>query len=256
VAITFVAKADTSVTAATSITLSVPSGAAAGDLLLAFIHTTGSKIVTANDFSNGANKWNHMGRQLSGGSTITSWAFWRIMQSGDTSWTFTTTASVQTQGTVLAYNESATPTWLVSNSGDVAIVNDTSALTNSAAVDAFVNDGVIVQVSFCFRSGGTVLTLTHDVGTQRVSFLNGNSNLALAVYDQINTGDVSSAFTSTATTTSSLAPGDHYAMAFTVQSTPTSDLYDVADLIDGTVAWTGYVYKGRDLAANDTTGVV
>lgn len=254
-AITFVAKDDQSTTGATSITLNVPAGAAVGDLLLAFVHTTGTKVTaSSNDFSNGSNKWVTIGRQVSGGTTITSWAFWRIMQSGDTSWTFSTTASVQTQGSVLAYNESGTPKWLVSQSGDASVVSDSNALTNSGAADAYVYDGIILQVTYAFRSGGTILTLTHDVGTQRVSFVNGNSNLGLAVYDQIGTGDLASAFTSTLTTTSSLAPGDHYAMAYTVQSTPTSDLYDPAELIDASVTRNVQVYKGRDTAAADTTG--
>jgi hypothetical protein len=256
-AITFVAKDDQSATAATSITVNVPAGAAVGDLLLAFIHTTGTKVTaSSNDFAQNGGKWVLLGRQVSGGSTITNWAYYRIMQSGDTSWTFSTTASVQTQGTVVAYNESGTPKWLIGNSGDQAQVADSSALTNSTAQDAFVNDGIIIQVTFAYRSGGTILTLTHDVGTSRVSFVNGNSNLGMAVYDQIGTGDLASAFTSTLTTTSSLAPSDHYAMAYTVQSTPTGEFYDPADLIDASAAWTGHVYKGRDLAANDTTGVV
>lgn len=254
-AITFVAKADTSTTAATSITLSVPAGAAAGDLLLAFVHTTGTKVTaSANDFSNGANKWTQMGHQLTGGSSITSWAFYRIMQSGDTSWTFSTTASVKTQGSVLAYNESGTAKWLVTGSGDQVAVNDNSALTNSAPLDAFVNDGVLLQVSFVFRSGLSLLTLTHDVGTQRVSFVNGDGSMLLAVYDQIGTGNLESAFTSTATSTGSVDPTDHYAMTYSVQSTPTSDMYDPADLIDASVAVTSHVYKGRDTAAADTTG--
>lgn len=253
-ALTFVAKADASTTGATSITLSVPAGAAAGDLLVAFVHTVGTKTTgSANDFSNGSNKWVEMGHRIGGGSTSTNWAFYRIMQSGDTSWTFSTTASVRTQGSVLAYNDT-TPKWIVSGSGDQAEVQDSNALTNSAAVDAYVYDGAILQVTFAYRSGGTILTLTHDVGTQRVSFVNGDSQLGLAVYDQIGTGNVESAFTSTLTTTSSLAPTDHYAMAYTIQSTPTGELYADADLIDGSRTPASHVYKGRDTATDDTTG--
>lgn len=251
-AITFVAKADSSTTGATSITLSVPAGAAAGDLLIALVHTYGTKVSSsANDFSNGSGKWTTLNR--ANASNVNIYGFVRIMQSGDTSWTFSTTASVKTQGTVLAYNESGTPAWVVGNAGDGTVSNDNNSLTNDLA-DGYVYDGALLQVTFANRSGGTILTLTHDVGTQRVSFVNGDSNLGLAVYDQIGTGDVASAFTSTLTTTSSLTPSDHVTMIYTIQSTPTVEMYDTFDLVDATAAWNSHVYKGRDTAAADTTG--
>lgn len=239
-AISFVQYHEAFSNAATSITLNVPTGAAAGDLLLASITSDGSKVSsTANDFSWGSNLW----VQLYNSVFNDFWQFWRVMESGDTSWTFTTTASSKMYGAIVAYNESGTANWCVSTTG---VEEDTSSSTATGRVD--VESGIGISGSWATGSG--VMTgITHDVGTSRVSGVNAAGTSALALYE--HTGPAHTAFTSTV---AGSPPNDHWANSIAFYTLPTAVFYDPADAIDASGTRTGYTYKGRDTAAADTVG--
>jgi hypothetical protein len=250
-AITFVQYAEAETAAGTSISLSVPAGAAAGDLLVAFIQHGGSRTtVSSTNFSSGQGKWQLIHYD---NVALDTYVYWRVMESGDTSWTFNVTASNIINGVIVAYNESTTAKWCMSGGSNPNA--DTSALTATSEV-GFVEDGILFYSSFAYKVGGTITGITSDQGTQRRSLVNAGGTAAIAVYDTITTGEQRTAFTSTVTTTSG-NPSDHYALnPFWAQSTPDSGMYDPADLIDGSTSRTVQVYKGRDTAALDTVGAV
>jgi hypothetical protein len=252
-AITFVQYAEAETASGTSLSLSVPAGAAAGDLLVAFIQHGGTRATASSTaFSPGQRKWQQSYFDAAG--ALDTYVYWRVMESGDTSWTFNVTANNIIQGVIVAYNESTTAKWCMSGGSNPNA--DTSALTATSEV-GFVEDGILFYSSFAYKAGGTITGITSDQGTQRRSAVNAGGTAAIAVYDTITTGEQRTAFTSTVTTTGG-SPTDHYALnPFWAQSTPDSGMYDPADLIDGSVSSrTVQVYKGRDTAALDTVGAV
>lgn len=250
-AITFVQYAEAETGAGTSITLNVPTGAAAGDLLLAIVQTNGTRVTASSmDFSSGARKWELVNQYTYGVLTVRM--YWRIMASGDTSWAFTTTANAIIQGVVLAYNDSA-PLWCVQIPGNSQLLTDSNALTASSEV-GFIEDGVLMYVGLAYKSGGTITGISLDQGTSRRNYVNAGATAAISVADTITTGEQRTAVTSTVTTSSG-NPSDHVALTWSFQSTPTGEMYDPAELIDGSFATKNVqVYKGRDSAADDTAG--
>lgn len=249
-AITYVAN-HSAETTSTSITLNVPSGAAAGDLLLAFVHSAGTRATTAGtDFSAGVGKWTLL---ATGQSSVDDYfVYKRIMQSGDTSWSWSTTASAITQGAIVAYNDSS-PKWCVTNAPGVSEPLDSNGNSSPAPAAPYVYDGCVVYCGMAYRSSTGLTGISIDQGTSRLATVNAGGTMALAIYDSIGTGNVGAAFTSTTTSTS--PPSDHIAFSTTFQSTPTGELYDPSELIYADFDVTGHVYKGRNTAAEDTVGV-
>jgi hypothetical protein len=248
-AITFVQYAEAETGAGTSITLNVPAGAAAGDLLIAVIQTNGTRVTASSmNFSPGAALW-ELVQFVDYGFHFTR-VYWRVMKSGDTSWAFTTTASAVIQGLVLAYNESGTANWVMTN--PPGTLTDSNALTATSEV-GFVENGVLFYVGQAYKSGGTITGISLDQGTSRRNYINAASTSAIAWADTITTGEQRTAVTSTVTTASG-NPTDHVAFTFYAQSAATVEMYDPAELIDGAQSRTVQVYKGRDTAAADTVG--
>lgn len=253
-AITFVQYHDANVAAGTSITLNVPAGAAAGDLLLAFIHTAGTRVTaSATDFGYGSNKWKPLTIYVTNPETIRPYVYYRIMQSGDTSWAFTTTANARTQGAIVAYNESGTAKWMMSQGSSTLMGQEDPESNTATAPPGYVYDGLMVYGTFAYRAGGTITDIAHDQGTGRLEVIDAASTFGMKISDDISTTAIDTTLTSTVTVATGTV-GDHIPFMLTVQSSATGDLYDPADLIDATWTRTSHVYKGRDTAADDTVG--
>jgi hypothetical protein len=235
-ALSFVQFSDNYTNSGTSLSMSVPSGAAAGDVLIAVVtFVSGARTsASATDFG-GNNKWTYLSTTSSSSQT---WYYWRIMQSGDTSWTYSTTSAGPIKGTIVAYTDTS-PKWYTSLFAQA----DSTAATASATVT--VASGLAIAISSAYRSS-SMTGISMNLGTSRVA--STSTQIAHAIYDD-TTGGV---FTST---TTGSTPTDHFIAGMRLSSAESSDFYDLVK-IDSSNTDTGWIYKGRDTAADDTTGVV
>jgi hypothetical protein len=238
-AISFVAYDDAYTNSGTTVVTTVPTGAAAGDMLVLITAATQGRSTTAGaPFAPGANIWQTIGAHI-GGSTMIVAVRYRIMESGDTNWTYTLSTTGAVRAVMLAYTDTA-PDWSISG---CTVTDDTSAATNFSD-GTRVSDGVALNIGTAYRS--SLLTgISIDNGTSRIESV--NTQIGIAVRDSTTGGS----FTST---TTGSAPLDHYTFALWMQSSATGEMEDDVDLLAATPINDGYVYKGRDLATADNTG--
>jgi hypothetical protein len=182
-------------TTGTSLALSLPSGAQAGDLLVAaLVHENANPAGLS-----GPSGWTPMSSSTPSGTAralrLTTW--YRVMQSGDTGpWSWTTTTAYERGGIMAAYRYADVPTVWASSTTNSSSVNAVAPSITTGAANA------LVLVAAC-SAYGTTWTAPTDY-TERADYRTstGASNVSISLHERLR---ATAGATGTATAVAALA---------------------------------------------------